>query len=157
MDTIEQTLAIEEIKRLKARYFRAIDTHDWALLGETFTQDILCDFRGATIATGADSGQPLVEEEHEVLRGRDTALAGLEASLTGVSSVHQGFMPEIEIIDENSATGLWAMSDILLPDDAKPFRELRGYGHYHETYRKEGGAWRIASFRLTRLRVEIDR
>jgi hypothetical protein len=32
---------------------------------------------------------------------------------------------------------------------------MRGYGHYHETYRLVGDDWQIASLRLSRLRVEI--
>ena len=30
---------------------------------------------------------------------------------------------------------------------------IHAYGHYHETYRKEDGRWRIASVHLKRLRV----
>ena len=30
-----------------------------------------------------------------------------------------------------------------------------GFGHYHETYRKAAGEWRIASSTLTRLRVDF--
>jgi hypothetical protein len=30
---------------------------------------------------------------------------------------------------------------------------FRGYGHYHEEYRKAGGRWRIRRLRLTRLKV----
>jgi hypothetical protein len=33
--------------------------------------------------------------------------------------------------------------------------ELHGYGHYHETYEKGAGAWRITSSRLTRLRMDF--
>jgi hypothetical protein len=32
---------------------------------------------------------------------------------------------------------------------------LRGYGHYHETYEKVDGQWRITSSTLTRLREDI--
>ncbi len=32
---------------------------------------------------------------------------------------------------------------------------LRGYGHYHETYEKIDGQWRIKSSKLTRLREDI--
>jgi hypothetical protein len=32
---------------------------------------------------------------------------------------------------------------------------LRGYGHYHETYEKTDGQWRITSSKLTRLREDI--
>ena len=30
-----------------------------------------------------------------------------------------------------------------------------GYGHYHETYQKADGQWRIATSRLTRLREDV--
>jgi hypothetical protein len=30
---------------------------------------------------------------------------------------------------------------------------MAGHGHYHEVYRKQAGAWRIASVHLTRLRL----
>ena len=60
-------------------------------------------------------------------------------------------MPEIELIDAASARGIWAMFDYVdIP--GKPSRQ--GYGHYHETYRKESDGWRIASLELTRLRVD---
>ena len=32
--------------------------------------------------------------------------------------------------------------------------EFQAYGHYHETYEKVDGAWKIKSSRLTRLRVD---
>ena len=32
---------------------------------------------------------------------------------------------------------------------------LRGYGHYHETYEKIDGQWCITSSKLTRLREDI--
>jgi hypothetical protein len=156
VEPLQTLFALEEIRKLKARYFRGVDTHDWDLLGEVFGDDIVCDFRGATTPTGADSGASLLREEDQVLRGRAAVLAGLELGLKGVASVHQGFLPEIEIVDEETAIGVWAMSDILVPADATPFRVLRGYGQYHETYRVERGAWRIVACRLTRLRVEIE-
>jgi hypothetical protein len=33
---------------------------------------------------------------------------------------------------------------------------LHGLGHYHETYVRTPGGWRIASLRLTRLRLDIE-
>ena len=32
---------------------------------------------------------------------------------------------------------------------------LDGYGHYHETYEKDAGRWRIKSSRLTRLYTDF--
>lgn len=47
------------------------------------------------------------------------------------------------------------MADIIRAPEGAPFREMRGYGHYHETYRRIDGEWRIATLRLTRLAVDI--
>ena len=51
-----------------------------------------------------------------------------------------------------SATGVWAMEDMLRWPNGT---ELHGYGHYHETYEKVEGAWRIKSSKLTRLRMDF--
>ncbi len=86
------------------------------------------------------------------LRGRESIVDGVSKALAGSRSVHHGHMPEIEILGPTSARGVWAMYDWL---DWGPKRELKGYGHYHETYRKmPSGQWQIASLLLTRLRVD---
>jgi hypothetical protein len=36
-----------------------------------------------------------------------------------------------------------------------PGLSMRGYGHYHETYEKQGRRWRIKTSKLTRLREDI--
>ena len=33
---------------------------------------------------------------------------------------------------------------------------FKGYGHYHETYVRIGGQWRIQTSKLTRLRVTFQ-
>jgi hypothetical protein len=58
-------------------------------------------------------------------------------------------MPEIELLSDTRARGVWAMEDIV--DDGD--RVVHGYGHYHDTYEKVGGDWRIASVHLTRIRM----
>jgi hypothetical protein len=69
-------------------------------------------------------------------------------------TVHQGYLPEIELTGEGTATGIWAMADYVETRGEHPIR-LRGYGHYHERYAKEhDGRWRIAELQLTRLRVD---
>ena len=69
-----------------------------------------------------------------------------------MTHVHHGHMPEIEVLGDNSARGTWAMDDIV----ELPGLSLRGWGHYHEQYRKEDGQWRICRIRLTRLRLEMN-
>ena len=42
MDTNE-LIAIEQIRQLKARYFRSMDQKDWDLWEQVFTEDVLID------------------------------------------------------------------------------------------------------------------
>ncbi len=144
MDTLERLLAIEEIKQLKARYFRCIDTKDWAGLVDVFAPDAVMDMTagaaGGKVTTGAEEIARYVQRS-----GR------LDEAVT----VHHGHMPEIAMTSADTATGIWSMEDeIWWNEGAFPLASLHGYGHYHETYVRQGGTWRIATLRLTRLRVD---
>jgi hypothetical protein len=79
----------------------------------------------------------------------------LEPTLRDVVTVHHGHMPEIEITSPTTATGIWAMEDHLRFPPGARLRELHGYGHYHETYVKLEGEWRIQSTKLVRLRLDV--
>jgi hypothetical protein len=60
-------------------------------------------------------------------------------------------MAEVEVTSGTTASAVWSMDDVLRwPEGA----EMHGYGHYHETYEKVDGEWRIKTLRLTRLRVD---
>jgi hypothetical protein len=115
---------IEAIKQLKARYFRLMDTKDWATFRGCFTDDVRIDVS----ADGAG-----------VFEGLDTFMAMLEPTLAGVVTVHHGHMPEIDLTSPTTATGIWAMEDNLrFPEGNAPgLSELRGFGHYHDTYEKQ--------------------
>ena len=128
---------MEAIKQLKARYFRTMDTKDWETMRQVFTDDVLMD----TTDSGGD-----------IVAGADRFLAFLREVLDAVVTVHHGHTPEIELTSASSATGIWAMEDMLRWPDG---RELHGYGHYHETYEKGDGVWRIKSSTLTRLRMDF--
>ena len=60
--------------------------------------------------------------------------------------------PEIELTSETTATGIWAMGDTVESPDGWA---LYGAGHYHETYAKQDGRWRIKSNHLTRTRLKL--
>jgi uncharacterized protein (TIGR02246 family) len=129
---------IEAIRQLKARYFRTMDTKDWAGMRQVFTDDVVMD---TSEAGGA------------LITGADEFMAFLEDALGSATTVHQGHMPEIEITSETTATGIWALNDIVIfPNGMR----LDGYGHYHETYEKAGGEWRIRSSKLTRLHMDLS-
>lgn len=127
----------EAIKRLKARYFRALDTKDWAAFRALFTDDFVSD----TTASGGD-----------VIKGADAFVSFVSQTLATNTTVHHGHMPEIELTGEDTASGIWAMEDLVR---FLGCIDMRGYGHYHETYRRENGEWRISYSKLTRLRMDV--
>jgi uncharacterized protein (TIGR02246 family) len=128
---------LEAIKQLKARYFRTMDTKDWEGMREVFADDVVMD----TTASGGG-----------VISGADEFMTFLRKTLQDVVTVHHGHTPEIEITSSTTARGIWAMQDLLKWPNGV---ELRGYGHYHETYALTGGAWRIQTSRLTRLLMDF--
>ena len=128
---------IEDIKRVKARYFRCLDTKDWPGLRAVFTDDLVAD---STEAGG------------QVVTGADAFIAFLQEVLADATTVHQGHMPEIELTSASTATGIWALHDIVIwPTGLR----LDGHGHYHETYARTDAGWRIATSRLTRLHADL--
>ena len=127
---------LEAIRRLKARYFRLMDTQQWEAWGEVFTED-------ATVTASPDPD--------ETFRGREEIVRRVSEALRDAVTVHHGHMPEIELTGPDSAHGIWAMYDFV----DLPQLVLHGWGHYHEEYRREDGVWRIRSTRLVRLRLDL--
>jgi uncharacterized protein (TIGR02246 family) len=128
---------LEAIKRLKARYFRTMDTKDWAAMRQVFTDDVVID----TSAAGGG-----------ITNGAKEFMDFLQGVLAGAVTVHQGHMPEIDLTSATTATGIWALHDVVIwPDGTR----LDGYGHYHDTYEKGVDGWRITSSTLTRLHTDI--
>lgn len=141
----DEAAAIEDIKRLKARYYRSMDTKQWDGWNDVFTPD-------ATMDTTEEAPQL------DVVAGRQNIIDFVSGQLEGVTTCHHGHMPEIELTSPTTADGIWAMEDHLWLSEGHPlgFRHLHGYGHYHETYEKIDGRWYIKTLKLTRLRVDVE-
>ena len=145
MTDIERLLAIEDIKRLKSKYFYCLDYKDW----DGWKRDVLAH----------DIEFHVPEALEEPIKGVDIFIKWTAESAGNQVSTHHGHMPDIEILTETTAKGIWAMEDILrLPRDQPApmgYTYLHGFGHYHETYTKGPSGWRIQTVRLTRLYVEM--
>lgn len=137
MDDAAALLEIEAIKQLKARYCRYLDTKDWVAWRGIFTDDFLSD-------TSQAGGKEI--------RGADDFVAFTRKGVGNRATAHQVHAPEIELTSATTARGIWALEDVVR---LAPGVNLRGYGHYHETYEKIDGQWRITSSTLTRLREDI--
>jgi hypothetical protein len=137
MDDAATLLEIESIKRLKARYCRYLDTKDWDAWRSLFADGFLSD-------TSAAGGK--------VIEGADDFVAFTRKSLRNQATVHQVHAPEIELTSATTARGVWALEDVVR---LAPGVNLRGYGHYTETYEKIDGTWLFTSSTLTRLREDV--
>jgi hypothetical protein len=136
LDPVETLLAIEAIKRLKSRYFLTVDTRDRDGFESLFTADC----------------RLIVELFDRPVVGRARVVEFVFDGLAGGRTVHQGFMPEIEIETPTRARATWSMADYVdIPDN--PQLRFRGYGHYRDRYERDVDAtWRIAEINLTYLR-----
>ncbi|MFI9271230.1 nuclear transport factor 2 family protein [Kitasatospora sp. NPDC052896] len=137
---------IDRIRDLKARYCRYADTKQWDAVAALFTHDAVMRFHRVD---GSLANEVPAAEFARTIGARVGA----------GQPVHHLFSHEITFTSESTATGVWAMEDLVLHDRAAhpeaPFSRLHGFGHYHDDYRKVDGSWRIAGSRLTRLRLEL--
>ncbi len=147
MDVQTMLWDIEQIKQLKARYIRLLDTKKWSQFRELFADD----FRFYS----EPSGDPRPDTKPSDTSADDFVRRISNSKLAPQAVMHQGHMPEIEITGENSARGIWGLSwyeFIDAPDRLAAFKQL---GHYHELYVKEAdGKWRIKESRVTTMRRE---
>jgi hypothetical protein len=153
---IEVLKALEEIRRLEARYARYADEKRWADLAALFTAD------GTFTPQDAD-GNPLA-----VMSGRQDIVDRMTAVMSGdVTPIHLLLTSEIDILSPTTAHGIWAMADLIFRDDDPPahanatgnipaFKTMRGWGHYHVDYVKTDGAWYVSKRVQTRTRLEFN-
>ncbi|HTT93363.1 MAG TPA: nuclear transport factor 2 family protein [Solirubrobacterales bacterium] len=131
----------DQISKVKARYWRLLDTKKWDEWGEVFTPDAVMD----------------MPEGDLLLEGREAIVTRVRELLDEAITVHHGHMGEIEMVAADEATAIWAMEDYLLwpaRDSIRFPRSTRGYGHYYDRYSRADGQWRIARTYLSRLHVE---
>lgn len=149
----ERLAAIEEIRQLKAKYFRGVDTADGDLVRGILAEDCVLDYMGC--CTDPATGTDFMPAMNAVLRGRDSWLSDAFKN-AGIVSVHQGHNSEITVADETTAEGIWSFTDRFFMPPGADFSRLTGYGHYHETYEKAADGWKLKTTRITRIRVEVS-
>jgi hypothetical protein len=143
MTDVEKFLAIEEIKQLKARYFRCMDTKDWTGFEAVFASDATVDYTppGGNSTDWSASGVKNI-------------VAFVRKTVEPAITIHHGHMPEVEVTSSTTARAVFAMEDLIWWPEGSRRRTLHGWGHYHETYEKLDGKWVIKTLKLTRLKVD---
>ncbi|WP_297493443.1 nuclear transport factor 2 family protein [Acidocella sp.] len=153
MDEIARLLACEDIRAVKARYFRGVDTADSELVRGILAEDCVLDYRGC--CTDPATKRDFFPAMNIVMRGSaGWSSTGLRAM--GIVSVHHSHNGEIEVSSATMAHAIWSMTDRLFMPPGKDYAVMTGYGYYHETYEKIGGAWKVKTLRIERLRVEAQ-
>lgn len=142
MDPIAKLIALEDIRALMARRVRCLDEKDWAGFAACYTAD----------AVSYSFVRPEAPEDSIV--GAGEIARRVAAALHEVTTVHQLHTPEIEILSDDSATGVWPLNDVLSRMRDGKRHWMRGYGHYRQVYQKVDGRWLIKEHRLTRLLLE---
>ena len=149
MNALEYLIAVDSVRRAKASYWHAMDTKQFARLEALFTADATVDFRsGRDLRPGDDYAklppieQALAAGDPMVVRGNKAIAAFIEKGVLDCITLPKSLAPYFSAI--------WPIFDYLDSGRIK----LRGYGHYHDTYRRDDGVWRIRSFYITRLRVD---
>ncbi|WP_141007406.1 nuclear transport factor 2 family protein [Nocardioides humi] len=131
-------VAIEEIKRLKHRYFRTLDLKQWEEYADCLAADVTARYGTQAM------GEPLHFDS------RADVVAYMEQNLgPSVITIHIANHPEIDV-DGDTAQGSWAFEDtVIVPELAV---QIRGGGYYVDGYRRDpDGAWRITSTRYERI------
>ncbi|MCB2080506.1 MAG: nuclear transport factor 2 family protein [Novosphingobium sp.] len=153
MTEAEKVAAIEEIRQLKAKYWRGVDMVDGDLVRSILAEDCVLDYHGCM--TDPVTGVDFMPQMNMTMTGRDSWQTGNLEKARAVT-VHQGHQHEIELTSDTSATGIWVFTDRFFMPEGAPFSRLTGYGHYFETYEKVGEKWLLKTTRITRLWVEAS-
>lgn len=139
MPDIDRLLAIEEIKLLKARRDRAVDSKDW----DTYRALHADDHRSHN--DGFESWNSADEMIHNVRR-----------LLENKTTVHHSHTPQINFDSPVRARGIWAMEDNLFWMQDGQEHWLQGFGFYHETYENRDGHWLFTFRQLKRTVVRTS-
>lgn len=118
---------IEAIKQLKYRYMRCVDMKLWDEMATTFIPEATCSY---------SSG-------HYHYEGRDAIIAWLKKGMDrdAFHSSHSVHHPEITLTGPKTATGIWALEDIVIDTDHDI--QISGAAFYQDRYVKRDGIWLI--------------
>ncbi|TNF34460.1 MAG: nuclear transport factor 2 family protein [Gammaproteobacteria bacterium] len=131
--------AIEAIRQLKHRYFRACDTKQVDIMRECFVDgDAHIDYGAVGTFQHRDALVALFEK------------VGCHPHMV---EMHHGQNPEISITSADTAEGIWGLFYYLINTEENTLTQLGGF--YHDEYRCEQGAWKISRtvFRVHSMQV----
>lgn len=138
--TPEDLVEIRAIEQLKYRYLRHLDLKEFDELGRLLTDDATASYGGGAYR----------------FEGRASIVKFLQDNLsrTRMLTSHKVHQPEIELIGDADATGIWALEDRVV--DTELGVTIRGAAYYDDTYVKVGGVWLISHTGYRRVFEELE-
>ncbi len=138
---IQRLMDIEAIKQLKHAYFRCVDTANVEELATLFHEDVKVRFKGGGYEWNLD--------------GRDEYVKNIgDAFSKEAIGQHNAHHPEIQILSETEATGIWYLADNMWILNHNAL--TTGTALYWDRYLKVDGKWLIKDTNYERL-YEINR
>lgn len=138
--TLNDLIQFEAIKQAKYRYLRCLDQKLWDELTEVLTEDCVAAYSGGTYSF---EGRAAIMDFLQRAMGADT-----------FHSSHRCHHPELRLESPTSASGTWAMDDVVIITDLDV--TVRGAAFYEDEYRNEGGVWRISRTGYKRTYEELQ-
>ncbi len=126
--TLQQLSDLEEIRQLKARYFRCIDTGNETELATVFAEDVTIDLRGGGYRLQVSGRQNMVDFIGSTFN-------------SDIIAMHHGHTPEISFTGPDSAKGTWYLEDRFI--DPVRNEDTVGSSLYHDQYVRTVDGWKV--------------
>lgn len=137
---VAELRALEDIKTLKYRYFRAMTYNDYDMIKDTLTEDVV---------TSYSDGEYVFADREKLL----TFLIDSHDPDAQIIAYWMAGMPEITLESETEATAIWAMYHHFFNKKHGFVDEM--FVYYNDSYRKEDGEWRISKTGYSRVINQI--
>lgn len=141
-EQVQRLNDIEEIKELKGRYFRALDSKDWPALEATLSPNV---------HTGYSNGTLVFNGPKEVTGFFEKSMPKSQITL------HQGHTPDFEFESDTEAIGHWYLQDNLIFCKGNQYEgtQIQGSAFYTDKYEKIDGKWLIVETGYVRVYEEM--
>jgi hypothetical protein len=137
MNQLDVLSAHIQVCNAKSRHLWLLDTGQLDAYGEMLTEDYELDVTAVA---------PI-----PVVKGREAAMGLIRQMVTSQKIIHHVHLPVIEF-DGAVAIATWPMQDVTVRGASEP--RLLGFGYHHDRWVRQGGQWKCAASRLSRLHSE---
>ena len=133
---VQRLMDMEAIRQLKHAYFRCIDTANFDELATLFHDEVSVLLKGGNYEWKLEGKQAYVDAVRQSFH-------------RGAIGHHNGLQPEIQLLSEREATGIWYLADHMWMVDQEFF--TTGTALYWDRYLKVDGRWLIKDTKYERI------